>query len=204
MAIRLQKQSVTDQTITLGTGEQHSHVLGPELKLTNCELIIACSSFRSVIVTDVEMENCRVVTKKPLKNWQHWCSARIRNSTFLGTFIGNDFGHWEDQSRFGSIEGCDFSQAILHECRLFGCDVSSMKFAPWPTFVIVDPCRHKSELQAANWPEELELWAELVPDEEPIVSASVCNADRIVAEDGGSAAGLHDVLASLPFVIGSK
>ena len=203
MAIRLQRQSVANQSISLEPGEKHVHVLGPELTLQDCDLSISCS-LRGIILKDVDLVDCRIVAKKPLRNWQHWCGVRVRNCTFIGEYIGNDFGHWEDQSEFGSIEACDFSQASLHECRLFDCEVSTMTFASWPTFIITDPCGHKKESLAAKWPKEFEMWAELAFDEDSIVGAAIYNADRIVDDEGGNAAELRDLLTSLPFVIGAK
>jgi hypothetical protein len=133
------------------------YFLGRNLTLKNCTLVLKVAA-RNLFIRDVRFIDCTFEVKQELKNHQQWIRASLKGCRFKGRLSGCDFGHWpeygnEPEYQLGSIEDCDFSEALLDGCRFMGCDPRTLRFPKWPCFTILDPIRRAPELLSAEWPD---------------------------------------------------
>ena len=91
---------------------------------------------------------------RELKSFR-WGSAFLQGCRFKGRFSGNDFGEWPSSPGEGNIVDCDFSEAHLDASRFLACDVSTLRFPPWPCFTIFDPVPRWRELSSLPWPGDI-------------------------------------------------
>ena len=81
--------------------------------------------------------------------------ARFINCKFHGVFSGVDFGRSPNpdfDGDFGSIEGCDFTDATLDGCRFFNVDVSTLCLPAWPHVMLLEPRKRLADAAAMEWP----------------------------------------------------
>lgn len=194
----LQKQTLEGTEIMLTDKDQN--YLGPDLVLQRCHLILRTNA-RALTITNVQLLDCQVEAKKKLVNFQMWCGAVIKGCTFRGQFVGNDFGHWTEQHPNGSIENCDFSDAVLDGCRFMDCDIDSIKLPKWPCFTIVYPQRRRSELESLQWPGEVRIWATVVAQSIEITAASVGHAPTLAKQFSCTEEELREALIRLGNVL---
>ena len=158
--------------------------LGPNLKLVDC-VVINKQTARNVLFLDAEMTGGTFYTKKQLKNWQEH-SISFNNVTFKGNFLGCDLGGRSDQDEnehHGLVKNCDFSNANMHLCRFFNADISSIKFAKWPFFTIINPSKVVTQIDNLNFSTEL-TWL-INPSNHPDeTTALLYNAELIAKETG--------------------
>jgi hypothetical protein len=138
------------------TDAKANYILGPNLTLKNCTLVLKVSA-RRLSTKQARFIDCTFEVKQELKNYQGWLAASLKGCRFKGRLSGCDFGHWPEYSslpwyQFGSIKDCDFSEARLDGCRFHGCDPRTLQFPKWPCFTILDPIGRASELRSAQWP----------------------------------------------------
>ncbi|PQO45087.1 hypothetical protein [Blastopirellula marina] len=176
--------------------------LGPNLTLKQCRLILRTSS-RGLVLSSVNLDNCEIFAKKKLANVKGWCRAEISKCTFRGKYFSNDFGYWPLYSDAGSMEACDFTEAILDDCRFFNCKVLDMKFPKWPCFTILHPVENFKALKALDWTdgqaEYMDLFAS--PEDNKGLSAIVNLASEFLKVNGGLEVELRDRLSRLDFVL---
>lgn len=175
----LQKQTIEATEFVLTDKDQN--YLGPDLVLQRCHLVLRTNA-KALTITNVQFLDCQIEAKKKLVNFQMWCGATIKGCTFKGLFIGNDFGHWPEQFPNGSIENCNFSEAVLDGCRFMDCDIGSIKLPSWPCFTILNPYRRRSELESLQWPGELRIWANVIAQNTDITAASVSFAPTLAKQ----------------------
>jgi hypothetical protein len=177
---RLRQQELIRQEILLD--DKDMNFLGPELILRECKVILRASS-RSMTFKEVTFIDCEITAKQKQTNNQEWCSTALRNTKFFGNFVGNDFGKWpEGFGDFGNVEGCDFSGAVLDQCRIMTCDPASLTFPRWPCFTILHPSRDVSRLKGRSWPKSLRSEFDLLDGRPARATALVLNAKRILLE----------------------
>ena len=149
-------------------------VLGPGLRLVDCDLLLDKCTVRTLQMKDVQLINCRINVTGGLEGVVDWCRCKVVGCTFVGTFEGNSFGAWpEEYGSGGDISDCDFSASSLRGCQFLGVDVTSLTFPKWPHFTILDPVRREKELLNASWPGKLAFWIEdavLCPKEVTAIS----------------------------------
>lgn len=90
--------------------------------------------------------------------------ARFVNCRFYGVFSGIDFGHKDDvefREDFGTIEGCDFTDATLEGCRFFNVDMSTLHLPAWPHAVLLEPHRRSADVGRFDWPGLLGKYMEI-------------------------------------------
>jgi hypothetical protein len=126
------------------------YFLGHDLTLRRCTLTLRVPAKR-LHVNKTRIIDCAIEVTGELKNFR-WYHAHLKGSKFKGRFRGNDFGSWPDEPLEGSMEDCDFSEAHLDQTRFLGCEVSTLRFPPWPCFTILHPSRRWRELSAVPWP----------------------------------------------------
>src|SRR5688500_19043058 len=125
------------------TDAKANYILGPNLTLRNCTLVLKVSA-RRLSLKQARFIGCTFELKQELINYQQWISASLQGCRFKGRLTGGDFGHWPEYSslpwdQHGSIEDCDFTEARLDGCRFHGCDPATLRFPKWPCFTFLDP-----------------------------------------------------------------
>ena len=173
--------------------------LGPDLILEDCKINIQTSA-RGLIINQVQFLNCHIQVRKKLTNFQDWCCAVLKGCKFTGVFSSNDFGFFEEYDSHGAISDCDFSDAILDGCRFFSTDIDSIVLPPWPSFTILNPSIHKSELDAIKWPDNSRYFVETLVSSPKQTTAVVDSAKLIAKELGLSEAALKALLSDQSFI----
>ncbi len=108
------------------------------------------------------IKDCTVEALKPQRDRSMFL-ARFINCRFSGIFSGIDFGRGnrvELQEDFGTVEGCDFTEATLDGCRFLDVDVSTLRFPQKDHAVLVDPYRRSAEVSTMQWPGVLGMYME--------------------------------------------
>ncbi|ATB42084.1 hypothetical protein CYFUS_007561 [Cystobacter fuscus] len=154
------------------TDTKANYILGPNLTLRNCTLVLKVSA-RRLSLKQPRFIDCTFEVKQELKNYQSWVAASLKGCQFKGRLTGCDFGLWPEYMslpwyQHGSIEDCDFTEARLDGCRIMGCDPAIIRFPKWPCFTILDPIGRASELRGLTWPGPLgELIRDMLPKHPP-------------------------------------
>lgn len=152
--VNLEDTEIQNERIEINPGV--IYFLGPNLTLRNCTLVLRGPA-RDLLIPQARFIHCTIDIKKELKNF-HWEHAALTGCRFSGRLSGNDFGRWPYSERFpGSIEGCDFTDARLDECRFVGCDINTLRLPTWPCFTLLEPARRSLELNAVKWPGQMGL-----------------------------------------------
>jgi hypothetical protein len=199
--VRLNNQTIEGVELVLTNEEAEAHVLGPDLVLKRCRLILRTTA-RGLIMTRVKFVQCHIEARRKLLNFQEWCACWLQECAFHGRFVGNDFGHWpEDLGSHGGIEGGDFSTATLDGCRFVGCNMHTIRLPRWPCFTLLDPVKRVKELQGARWPGKLDIWVDALADDPPTTAAVVEFAPRLAKNYECSEVELKEALANLNGVV---
>jgi hypothetical protein len=149
--IHYEKREIVGERLELRKGP--FYWLGPDLTLRDCTVIISAAR-RSLSLVSGQLINCTIQAKGQLKTMP-WAPIKLKGCRFKGRFTGNDFGFREDVDdrwRAGGIEDCDFSEAELHGCAFYNCDMSTIRLPRWPCFTFLDPLEHAAELRQHAWP----------------------------------------------------
>ena len=138
------------------TDKEANYILGPNLTLKNCTLVLKVST-RRLSLKQPRFIDCTFEVKQELKNYQSWVAASLKGCRFKGRLTGCDFGHWPEYMslpwyQHGSIEDCDFTEARMDACRIMGSDPATIRFPKWPCFTILDPIGRAPELRSVKWP----------------------------------------------------
>ncbi|WNG32536.1 hypothetical protein F0U61_02130 [Archangium violaceum] len=148
-------REITNERLEL-TDNKANYILGPNLTLKNCTLVLKVSA-RRLSLKQPRFIDCTFEVKQELKNYQSWVAASLKGCRFKGRLTGCDFGYWPEYMslpwyQHGSIEDCDFSEARMDACRIMGSDPSTLRFPKWPCFTILDPIGRAPELRSVKWP----------------------------------------------------
>ncbi|WP_434391410.1 hypothetical protein [Melittangium boletus] len=149
--IHYEKRALIGERLELRKGS--FYWLGPDLTLRDCTLVISAAR-RSLSLVSGQFINCGIQAKSQLKTMP-WAPIKLKGCRFTGCFTGNDFGFREDVDdrwRAGGIEDCDFSEAELHGCAFYNCDMSTIRLPRWPCFTVLDPLGHAAQLRQHAWP----------------------------------------------------
>jgi hypothetical protein len=150
MTTCLQHRQITGEVLKITRTE--AVVLGPDLTLSNCRILLN-ATWRTLTIVACRFEDCTIEAKARLVNFQGWCNAWIERCCFRGTFSGCDFGAWPPAyHQGGGIKDCDFRDAVLDGCRFFGEYAGSLRLPSWPCFAIREPKRAAPSLQRFRWP----------------------------------------------------
>ncbi|MGZ3458915.1 MAG: hypothetical protein ACXU86_10485 [Archangium sp.] len=138
------------------TDKKANYILGPNLTLKNCTLVLKVSA-RRLSLKQARFIDCTFEVKQELKNYQQWICASLKGCRFKGRLSGCDFGHWPKYGsdpwyQHGSIEDCDFTEARMDGCRIMGSDPATIRFPKWPCFTFLDPIGRSRELNRVKWP----------------------------------------------------
>lgn len=164
-------QNLTGETVVLSDRECAGIV---ESTLRDGTLKLAQAK-GAAIISLATLENCRVVAIEQQRDFDFF-SARFIVCKFEGTFSGISFGNrggGEALFGFGSVRGCDFSEATLDGCRFFNTDVSTLRFPVWPHVVLLDFHKRAQEVISGSWPGELGKYMRICADQPESVKATV-------------------------------
>lgn len=150
--IQFSDQEIANERLILDSATE-LYYLGHNLMLRNCTLVIKVPA-RALVVARTRFIDCTIEVKRELKSFR-WGSAFLQGCRFKGRFSGNDFGKWPSSPSEGNIVDCDFSEAHLDATRFLACDVSTLRFPPWPCFTIFDPVPRWRELSSLPWPSDI-------------------------------------------------
>lgn len=132
-------KNISGQTLVLNLKSPWT-ALGPH-SYENCEFQLS-TTWRAFAVTHAAFKDCVFVAKKPLKNFQGWEGAFLKNCRFSGAYIANWFGAHHLAEPAGFVESCDFSDATLDDCRFYSCDASQIAFPKEHFLGICNPSQH--------------------------------------------------------------
>jgi hypothetical protein len=115
----------------------------------------------SILLTTVKESD--VVAVKRQRDYPLF-QARFVNSRFHGVFSGIDFGHKDDaefHEDFGTVDGCDFTDATVDGCRFFNVDVSTLRLPAWPHAILLEPHKRLADVARFEWPGLLGKYMEI-------------------------------------------
>ncbi len=127
-----------------------------ESTLVDCELHILGGA-SSVHLLRSTLERCTLRPRRELKNLR-FDATNIRGCTFFGRYTGCRFGSGLEE-QVTDVRDCDFSHATrFHLCDfLDGADVGSMRWPPWPHFVVTDLPSSRDAWLRLELPEEMKV-----------------------------------------------
>lgn len=149
-------QSLSGETVTLSEEDVHGLF---DSTFASGTLKLARKSVRSaIVIVRSTIKDSDVIAVKRQRN-DHLFQARFINCRFHGVFSGIDFGRSHNVERdgdFGSVEGCDFTDATLDGCRFINVDTSTLRFPTKNHAVLLNPGQRESDVSNFQWPGQLE------------------------------------------------
>jgi hypothetical protein len=193
---QLSDQTIKNQEIIL-TNDQVNY-LGHNLILENCRLIIRASA-RNLVIARTKLINCTVLVRRKLFNFG-WYDAWLEGCTFEGKMIGNDFGHWTELDPEGGIVDCDFSNAMIDQCRFSNCDMNTIRLPEWPCITFLSPGMNAPQLLNIVSPVDLRFTVEgLVAQVEKVVAVTKYAA-TVLKYTEGTEDDLKTILEQFDFI----
>jgi hypothetical protein len=171
--------------------------LGPELTLQDCIVNSDCSG-RAISESGVRMYGGCFSQLRPLHN-HAFERAHFNGVKFSGAFVGCDFGNW-DSLEIGSIENCDFSEALLDGCRFLRCNPETIIFPQWPYFTILNPSNARDFVLSQNWPKKFLIKLDIYTDVDPECVACVGDAIRLSKDCQLELSEMKKLLMSVPSI----
>jgi len=131
------------------------------------------------IVSGAELQLCRIHAKK-LTNVD-WRRSVLDRCSFTGHYIDNNFGtetvvYADGRVATGALRACDFTEARLHACGFFNVDLGECRFAPWPTFLVMNPRVNGKVLAKKPWEGKLGVWVVVLQSQSADCDALVFDA----------------------------
>lgn len=129
------------------------------------------------IILRTTVTDSEVIAKVPVKN-KRFFKTRFINCRFRGAFQSIKFGRgfrpelYED---FGTIEGCDFTDAVLDDCEFVNVDVSTIKFPLRDHVVLLEPYKRAGDVAKVKWPGNMARYMALCTEPEEWLKAVVAH-----------------------------
>ena len=160
----INNQSLQGETINIASKE--NFVLRNGSVLRDCQITNRATS-RYLLFARSVIEGGSFSTKVRLSE-VIWLDMKLHGVSFKGKFVGNDFGtRAETYENLGEIRDCDFTEASVHYCRFFNCDIASNKFAP-NHLIMPRNSTTSNALLTLSWPEQFRglagIFAEHIDD----------------------------------------
>lgn len=161
-------ERIERKVVEIGKGRSMDFIT--DSTFVECEIRIHCGA-GSVNLFGSSFESCVFRPRREMKNLR-FTSVVLRNCTFLGKYTGCRFGR-ELGEQPADIRDCDFSAASLfHLCDcLDGAEVGSLRWPPWPHFVVTDLPRSRREWLSLDLPPELRVTQQVIGSEDSIARA---------------------------------
>lgn len=166
----IRNEDLTGGTVLMSEGECRGFIRST---LREGTLKLAQKGWASVLLSTVE--DCNVVAAKRQRDFRFF-RARFIGCSFFGTYSGIDFGRRgevEVEGDFGSVENCDFTNAVLDGCRFFNVEVSTLRLPRWPHVVVEKPHLLADLVAAIDWPGHLGEYMEICTNKPSSLSATV-------------------------------
>lgn len=179
--IKLLGEHRRGETLTVG-GHRFVDFVSHGTLLEDCTLIIRGAA-RGVVFHGATFRRCVIQAKRPFTNFS-WHDVRLEQCVFQCSLIGCDFGPRPDaypDHPQGVVTACDFSQAPLHRCRFFRCDMAGQTLPPWPCFTVLEPEQHAALQRPGDDPPQNPVRPDI-------------QTRRVVWELGQDASGDHSLL----------
>ncbi len=175
----INNQSLQGDTINIAPKEDFILRRGSVLK--DCQITNKATAWYLRLTRSV-IEGGSFSTKVRL-NELNWLRVKLHGVTFKGKFVGNDFGtKAEIYENLGEIRDCDFTEASVHLCRFFNCDIASNKFAP-NHFILPRNASSSRSLLSLNWPDSIHYLAEMYARHIEELSFSVADISLLAKEE---------------------
>ncbi len=160
--------------------------IGINTILDNC-IIINKLPARGISFNNCTMNGGAFITKKQLTNWQQH-NVIFDGVKFKGSFKGCEFGGLiedlnHEYKMYGYLANCDFSEAKIHQSRLFHADIDSVIFPKFPHYTILHPHQQKDNIAQIDCHPHLKTIKKLIvkaPSEE---TARIYNAEMIAKKE---------------------
>jgi hypothetical protein len=121
------------------------------------------------------LRDCQVEAIQPQRD-SNFFTARFINCRFHGVFSGIDFGRMDGtelHEDFGTVEGCDFTDATLDDCRFINVDTSTLKFPRRDHAVLLEPSKRAADVPAIAWPGHLDRYMQICTEKRESLKALV-------------------------------
>ncbi len=191
--MKLKNITISDEEVLLAAGE--THVLGPALRIEQCQVIASCDA-QELVIAGVTMTGGSYIQASPLSNF-HFEHVHFNGVRFTGSYIGCDFGNWESTEKI-SVENCDFTDAVLDGCRFINSNPETIKFPKWPCFAIVNPSSAAEYVSSRTWPARIATLMNIYTDSDPECVVVCGNAERIAHKNGLPLPNLRELLQPIP------
>lgn len=132
-------------------------------------------SKRSPIILRSTVKDSDVIAVKRQREFRFF-RARFINCRFHGVFSGIDFGHTDDTESdedFGTVEGCDLTDATLDGCRFFDVKVATLRFPRQEHAVMLEPYKRAGDVAGIDWPGHLGKYMEICTNKPASLKATV-------------------------------
>jgi hypothetical protein len=180
--MRLQSRVVEGQDLVFS--KEEGHVLGPDLVLKECNVVVDCSA-TAFLVNRVSFESCSIRVTKRLRDYE-WYGARFEACSFTGYLRGSRFGTdpHEQFDGYGSLLNCTFRSAILHLSDFMSVNVTGIELPQWPCFTVLNPAT-RSDLADSEWPARIGILMEVIAELPARATAATGYAPDVIREFGG-------------------
>lgn len=192
--MKIRAITISNERVLLSNVEVNQ--LGPDLVLEECEVFSNCEE-KALVMSGVRMRGGRFVQQdRDLVDCQ-FDRVHFDGVKFVGRFIGCDFGDWDSTDK-ASIARCDFTDAVLDDCRFLNCDVETLALPKWPCFAIVNPAEARDFVMGNAWPAKTRITLDVYTDVDPECTASLGDASRMAKRDGIALEDLRERLLAIP------
>lgn len=138
--MNIQNQHLIEKEILLNDRKSFSIVSGSILE--RCRVVSAVPA-TSMSFDGSTLLHCDFTTKTQLKG-MGWNRTNLKNVTFHGKYIENEFGALADTPT--EMRCCDFTAAHLDGCMFYQCELDTLTFPKWPYFVVKSPVENSAEM----------------------------------------------------------
>jgi len=194
---RFYEQSVNGISLELGEGLIES--IG-RCRIEKCRISIRVGRYKPIIVnSDVIASTVRLIGT--LRDTQSMMTANYVDCSFVGTFLGVDFGRLPgrpgyilEPGRYGDLINCDFTRARLEACRIFDANLDGLLFGSWPQFRVTRASLVKAASMNRNWPGKFSIYIKVGSESHPTVVARADDARRVMRFAGIGESELRECL----------
>ncbi|MFM2057812.1 MAG: hypothetical protein RLY71_2197 [Pseudomonadota bacterium] len=165
-ARRIRDQHLTGETVVLSESANDCHgLVGCTFSSGTLKLNQKSSRWPIVIVGTTVVDSDVIAVKRQKDD--RFFTTRFINCRFHGIFSGIDFGRGhrpELHEDFGTVEDCDFTEAMLDGCRFVNTDVSTLKLPRYEHAVLIEPYKRAADVAPIAWPGHLGQYMKICTD----------------------------------------
>jgi hypothetical protein len=189
-----------DATVLIADGSAGVRTFGPKFELVGCEVHLRCSTGGLSFVHSV-IRDCVLLADLPVKQVD-FTGVAFTNCKFVGRFVECDFGRKTTPTDYGGhLVACDFTAAVLDNCRVFDSDLSDSRFPErWPQVAVRGSyAKAAAELLKEAQSIDEKVFLKVLSDSPPGEVAQFVHAPSLAKELSMTEQQLQAFLATLPF-----